>query len=120
MICNPPHCLQFDHGPTKKPHHSASSSSSIPEVHITIQNITYDTTASTSHTNNISYQTTPSPPLPSQPRNPTHSNTPEESTDTYPPIKSVLELIEADRPGKGFAKLKGYWKRQVWFHLATW
>ena len=50
---------------------------------------------------------TPIPPLPSQPHNPTHSNTPEESTDTYPPIKSVLELIEADRPGKGFAELEG-------------
>ena len=60
-----------------------------------------------SHTSNISYQTTPSPPLPSQPCNPTHLNPPEESTETYPPIKSVLELIEADRPGKGFAKLEG-------------
>ena len=49
---------------------------------------------------------TPSPPPPLQPHNPTHSNTPEESTDTYPPIKSVLELIKADRPGKGFAKLE--------------
>ena len=79
----------------------------LKSMYITIQNITSDTAASMSHTSNISYQMTPSPLPPLKPCNPTYSNTPEESTDTYPPIKSVFELIEADRPGKGFAELEG-------------
>jgi hypothetical protein len=95
-------------------------------VYVTIQNITPDhTTASGSHTRNASDTKTPSPPPLSQPRNRTCFNPPEESTssgpgsfppsgsapplnaDTYPLIKCVLELIEADKPGKGYAKLEG-------------
>ncbi|KAF8876599.1 hypothetical protein CPB84DRAFT_1828973 [Gymnopilus junonius] len=36
---SPPHCLSFDRPPTKKPRRSLSSSN-VPEVHVTIQNIT--------------------------------------------------------------------------------
>ncbi|KIM91128.1 hypothetical protein PILCRDRAFT_1331 [Piloderma croceum F 1598] len=116
-IYNTPHCLNFDCGLTKKPRHLTSPST--PEVHITIQNITSDPTGAS-----ISYKKTPSPSPLSQPPNPTHSNPPEECalsgsfplsgstppplySETYSPIKCILELIEADKPGKGYNKLKG-------------
>jgi hypothetical protein len=53
-IYNPPHCINFDRGPTKKARRSPSSST-MPEVHVTIQNITPESiaapsvSASTSH-----------------------------------------------------------------------
>ncbi|KAF8890354.1 hypothetical protein BD779DRAFT_1671320 [Infundibulicybe gibba] len=39
-IYNPPHCLSFDRGPAKKPRRSPSvGGPTIPELHVTIQNI---------------------------------------------------------------------------------
>ena len=38
----PPHCLNFDRGATLKSGQRTTSASSIPDVHVTIQNITLD------------------------------------------------------------------------------
>jgi hypothetical protein len=38
----PPHCLNFDRGPTLKSGRRTASTSSVPEVHVTIQNIAPD------------------------------------------------------------------------------
>lgn len=121
-IYNSPHCLNFNCGLSKKHHQSMS----MPEVHITIQNITPDAiTASTSHTSSARYMTTPSPPPLSQPHNlcnfvccdtpiPNHNSPAPVPTLApaapplydYASITQVLELIEADKPGQEFSKLE--------------
>ncbi|KIL54471.1 hypothetical protein M378DRAFT_92481 [Amanita muscaria Koide BX008] len=78
-IYNPPHCLNFDHGPAKKPRLSGSISS-IPEVHITIQNISPEASA------------VPSPSSFS-------------ASSVFPPVSDVIKMIEVDKPGKGFDHL---------------
>ncbi|KAG2090411.1 hypothetical protein BD769DRAFT_1679693 [Suillus cothurnatus] len=94
-IYNPPHCLNPDHGPAKRPRHSRSTSS--PEVHVTIQNITLPLLQPC----NLS-----SPPL-SQPQNlslPLLSQPC--STDNYPGIGALLGLINVDEPELQFTDLE--------------
>ena len=101
-IYNPPHCLNFDSGPTKRPH--CSQFTLIPEVHVTIQNISASPTATpTSQPTGSSYLKTLSPP-PSQPC--TFSNLSAAPPYYGPPIQQVLNLIKANKPGQGFSKLE--------------
>ncbi|KAG1725334.1 hypothetical protein EDB19DRAFT_1915147 [Suillus lakei] len=93
-IYNPPHCLNFDRGPTKKPRHSRSASS--PEVHVTIQNITADPTAvedsqpsPLSQPHRLNLQARSLAPFPD-----------------YPKVGVLLGLIDAERPELRLAELE--------------
>ncbi|KAG1735383.1 hypothetical protein EDB19DRAFT_1910647 [Suillus lakei] len=116
-IYNPPHCLNFDHGPTKKPRHSRLASS--PEVHVTIQNITADPTAVRSktpsppplsqpcHFDATARSKTPSPPLLSQPHHfESASQIPSAPFPDYPKVGVLLGLIDAERPELQLAELE--------------
>jgi hypothetical protein len=105
-IYNPPHCLNFDCGPAKRPRHSRSTSS--PEVHVTIQNITPPLLQPHNsgpppllQPHNLS-----SPPL-SQPRNLSLPPLSQPcSTDNYPGIGALLGLINIDEPELQFTDLE--------------
>ena len=113
----------------KKPRHTLSGPSA-PEVHVTIQNIAPDSKAAstfnaviTSHSHPQTQELTLirelTPPPCSQPRNVVtpspldmlHTEEPKPSSTAmntlqYPSIKQLLNLIHAEKPGKGFDEME--------------
>lgn len=113
-IYNLPHCLNFDHGPTKKP---CNSQSSAPEVHVTIQNITPNTVTEPSFSSMAQ-----SPPPYSQPCVHHHLASMASANETcpanaipslmahmsiFPYTQQLMEIVKAAKPGQGFAELEG-------------
>ncbi|KAG2050618.1 hypothetical protein BDR06DRAFT_974377 [Suillus hirtellus] len=97
-IYNPPHCLNFDHGPANKKRHHLRLGLS-PEVHVTIQNIMAKPTIASASQMQIPISKTLSPLL--LPQQCPFESVPQISNTTlpdYPKIGVLLALIDAEKP----------------------
>jgi hypothetical protein len=107
-VYNPPHCLNFDHGPAPKrkrhSHFPSTTSALVPEVHVTIQNIAPEPTEASLSTDPPSTALLPTVEPSSQGPN---SESLEEivTPSLFPPVSDVIKLAEEEKPGKGFRQI---------------